>query len=81
MDLPFAAAGWAGAAALLLAYGLVTSGRLSPRGGAFQALNLAGSLGLAANSGYHGAWPSVALNLVWMAIGAVALVRQRGAGA
>lgn len=80
MDLLFAVAGWLGAAALLLAYGLVSSGRLSPRGAPFQAVNLAGSLGLAANSGYHGAWPSVALNLVWMAIGAAALVRLRGAG-
>ena len=36
-------------------------------------MNLAGAAGLAINSAVNGAWPSVALNLVWIAVGAVAL--------
>jgi hypothetical protein len=66
-------AGWAGAAALLLAYGMVSSGRLSGRSPAFQLLNLAGAVGLMANGVWHGAWPSAALNAVWLVIGAHAL--------
>ena len=68
-------AGWSGAAALLAAYGLLSAGRLDGRGRAFQALNVIGSAGLIANSGYHQAWPSAALNGVWMAVGLLALAR------
>ena len=68
-------AGWVGAAALLLAYGLVSAGRLSGRGTGFQVLNLVGSVGLLVNSTWHGAWPSAALNGVWLVIGITALSR------
>ncbi|MCU1590188.1 MAG: hypothetical protein JWP11_1444 [Frankiales bacterium] len=70
-------AGWAGAAALLLAYALVSAGRLTGSSGTFQLLNLTGSLGLLVNGIWHGAWPSAALNAVWLAIGATALIRMR----
>jgi hypothetical protein len=75
-ELLFEIVGWIGAAALLLAYGLASSGRLPATGRAFQHLNLAGSAALAANSGFHGAWPSAALNLVWMAIAVATLARR-----
>ncbi len=68
-------AGWVGAAALLLAYGLVSHGRLSGRSTAFQLLNLTGAAGLLTNGIWHGAWPSAALNGVWLVIGAAALGR------
>ena len=68
--------GWLGAAALLAAYGLVSSGRLQGRSLAFQVLNVVGSGALMANSGYYHAWPSAALNAVWMAVGLLALARQ-----
>jgi len=69
------ALGWVGAASLLLAYGLTSVGRLPSQGWRFQALNLIGAVALAVNSGYHGAWPSAALNLVWIGIGLAALLR------
>jgi hypothetical protein len=71
-----AAVGWAGAALLLGAYALVSAGRLAGGGLAFQLMNLAGAVGLAVNSAVNGAWPSVALNLVWIAVGAVTLLRR-----
>lgn len=67
--------GWLGAGLLLLAYGMASAGRLPATGRGFQVLNLAGSAALAANSGFHGAWPSAALNVVWLAIAVVALSR------
>lgn len=69
--------GWLGAASLLLAYGLTSTGRLPPEGARFQSLNLAGAVALTVNSGYHSAWPSAALNIVWIVIGLAALVRAR----
>ena len=69
--------GWAGAASLLLAYGLTSAGRLPSEEARFQLLNLFGALALTANSAYHGAWPSAALNIVWIGIGLAALVRGR----
>ena len=70
--------GWAGAAALLLAYGLVSTGRLTGRSVGFQLLNLFGAVGLLANGVWHGAWPSAALNAVWLVIGVAAMLRMRG---
>jgi hypothetical protein len=72
-------AGWAGAAALLLAYGLVSAGRVRASGAWFQVMNLLGAGGLAANGLYHDAWPSFALNAIWIAIGLIALRRATSA--
>lgn len=67
--------GWAGAAAVLVAYALVSTGRLSPEGARFQVPNVVGALALMVNSTYFGALPSAFLNVVWTMIGLVALVR------
>lgn len=67
-------AGWLGAGSLLLAYALLSMGRLRPRV-VYQLLNLAGAVGLAVNTAYHQAWPSAAVNVVWLAIGVTAIVR------
>jgi hypothetical protein len=44
-------------------------------------MNLAGAAGFVVNGWAHGAVPSAALNIVWMAIAAIALIgirRRRG---
>jgi hypothetical protein len=69
-------AGWGGAALLLLAYGLLATKRLSD-GASYHAMNLVGAAGLGLNGAYHGALPSVALNVVWVALGVVALLGAR----
>lgn len=65
--------GWIGAGCLLLAYWLVSSGRLPGRSWAYQGINIAGAVLLSVNSGYHGAFPSVGLNIVWITIGVATL--------
>jgi hypothetical protein len=75
MDLLLDVAGWIGAALLLAGYALVSSSRLSGDGVPYQVVNLAGSVGLMVNSANNAAWPSAGLNLVWAAIGGVALVK------
>lgn len=89
------AIGWAAALSILLAYGLLTAGRLTARSPAYQWMNVAGAAGFIVNSGVNGAYPSAVLNVIWMGIGAVALwniartvrpaawpasVRRRGCG-
>ena len=67
--------GWAGAATILVAYLLVSAGRLSGQSPAFQWMNVAGAAGFIVNSGWHGALPSTVLNIIWMAIGLATLWR------
>jgi uncharacterized membrane protein len=68
-------AGWSGAALIVGAYGLISAGKLQPRSALYQWMNLAGALGFIINSGWHGAWPSVGLNVVWLGIAIVAMRR------
>ena len=76
MDLLITAIGWLGAGLLLLAYGLVSAGRLRTETASFQVLNLVGAAALVVNSAYHGALPSAVLNLAWIGIGLVAMTRR-----
>ena len=69
--------GWLGMALLISAYALVTAGRLHGPGLTFQLMNLFGGAFLMVNSAYYGAWPSAALNLVWVVIGLVGMTRAR----
>ncbi|HEX2355322.1 MAG TPA: hypothetical protein VHI50_02520 [Micromonosporaceae bacterium] len=65
-------AGWLGAGCLLAGYALVSARRIGP-GWAYQLLNLAGSVGLAVNALTHRAWPSAALNGIWLVVALAAL--------
>ncbi|MEV7807337.1 hypothetical protein AB0O28_30760 [Microbispora sp. NPDC088329] len=67
--------GTVGAVVLLLAYALVSSGRMSGNGLPYQLLNFGGAATLMINSAYHSAWPSAILNLVWSGIGVWTLGR------
>ena len=49
--------------------------RLAGDGVAYQALNLAGGVLMLINSFYHGAMPSVAVNVFWIAIAVFTLGR------
>jgi hypothetical protein len=78
MKLFIEIAGWIAAALIISAYALVTSGRLQPRSAAYQLINLFGALGFIINSGWNGAIPSAALNVVWLGIATYGLLRLRG---
>ncbi|MGA1343057.1 MAG: CBU_0592 family membrane protein [Hyphomonas sp.] len=69
------AAGWIGAALILGAYILLSAGKLKGDSPAYQWMNVVGAAGFILNSGYHGAIPSVAINVLWIGIGALALWR------
>jgi hypothetical protein len=69
-------AGWSAAALILAAYGLLSFGKIQARSWIYQAMNIVGAAGFIINSGYNNAWPSVALNVVWMGIALYALRRN-----
>ncbi|MGL5818814.1 MAG: CBU_0592 family membrane protein [Phycicoccus sp.] len=74
------AIGWAGALALLAAYALLGGGRVAATSPTYRRLNAAGAAGLVVNGTIHGAWPSVALNLTWLAVGIVTVARSPSSG-
>lgn len=65
--------GWIGTLAVLLAYLLVSTKKLTASSIQFQILNLFGAIGIIINSAFHRAIPSVALNIVWLLIALYAL--------
>jgi hypothetical protein len=69
--------GWSGAALLLLAYYLVSTGKVRGSSLRYQALNIVGSLLLGANALYYGALPSVGIDVAWIGIGVLALTHGR----
>ena len=70
-------AGWTGAALILLAYALISAGRLTGQSVVYQAMNVVGAAGFAINGWWHGALPSASLNVIWLLIGVWALWRIR----
>jgi hypothetical protein len=75
------AAGWAGAALILLAYLLLSAGKLTGQSLVYQGMNVVGAAGFVINGWWHGALPSASLNVLWLLIGAVAtwrILKKRG---
>ena len=72
-DLVIEACGWIGALLILGSYILVSLGKLEGRSASYQWLNVIGSAGFVVNSGWHGAIPSTALNVGWLAVGLATL--------
>ena len=75
VELLIAIVGWVGAVLILAAYFLLTAERLTARDPAYQWMNVVGAAGFIVNSGWNGAYPSAALNVIWVGIGLVALIR------
>ena len=73
--------GWGGAVLILLAYLLLSAGRLTGQSLLYQGMNVVGAAGFVINGWWHGALPSAALNVLWLLIGAVAswrILKKRG---
>ena len=73
----FDAIGWVGAAALLVAYAMVSSRKLEGHSTAYQLLNIVGSLLLAANTIFYRAYPSSFVYLIWMGIAVFSIASRR----
>jgi hypothetical protein len=69
--------GWVGAAALLVAYAMVSHKKLEGDSATYQLLNISGSLLLAANTIFYGSYPSTFVNLIWAGIAAFSIAVRR----
>jgi len=66
--------GWLGMALLLTAYSLNSLEKMKASY-VYQALNIFGALGVAISAFMKGAYPATALEVVWLLIAALAIVR------
>jgi len=73
----FDAIGWVGAAALLVAYAMVSHKKLEGDSAIYQLLNISGSLLLAANTIFYGSYPSTFVNLIWAGIAVFSIAARR----
>ena len=69
--------GWSGALLILGAYALLSAGKLKADSLTYHLMNILGAAGFVVNSGYNGALPSAAMNVVWIGIGVYALRQRR----
>jgi hypothetical protein len=69
--------GWVAALLILGSYSLLSFGKIQAHSAIYQWMNIIGALGFIINCVWNGAWPSVALNVVWVGIGVYALRRNR----
>lgn len=70
--------GWIGAALVLSAYVLLSTGRVNGNSLTFQYLNVIGASAFVVNTFWHGALPSAILNLIWASVGMLAIGRILG---
>ncbi len=75
VELAVEIVGWAGALLILLAYLLLSAGRLGGQSIVYQGMNVVGAAGFVVNGWWHGAMPSATLNVLWLMIGVFASVR------
>lgn len=73
------AVGWIGAVLILLAYILLSLGRIEGRSALYQWMNVVGAAGFIVNGLANGAMPSAVLNIIWLAIGLFTLWKIRQA--
>jgi len=69
--------GWVGAAAVLAAYWMVSTGRVVGDSTIYQSLNMVGGVCLILNTLYYGAFPSSGVNVVWVGIALYSLSRRK----
>lgn len=69
--------GWIGSICIIIAYMLNLNKKLAVDSVAYYALNIVGSGLLIVNTAWHHAYPSMAINIVWVIIPVVTIVRAR----
>lgn len=69
MELIIDIIGWSGSIALTVAYLMVSNKKIDPQSRIYQGLNIIASTCLIINTGYYGAYPATALNVVWVIVG------------
>ena len=68
--------GWYGAAAIILAYYLVSFGHISATGFLYHIMNATGAIGIVIISIRKNAWQPATLNLIWATIAVIVILRK-----
>lgn len=76
MKILYNTLGWYGTLAIISAYFLNSFGIIEASSLAYQLLNATGAIGAILIGYYEKVWQSVSLNLVWLLIGIVAIVKM-----
>ena len=76
-QLWFDVIGWVGAAALLVAYAMISHKKLEGDSAMYQLLNISGSILLAVNTIFYGSYPSTFVNLIWAGIAVFSIAARR----
>jgi len=63
--------GWIGSILLIVGYWFNSKGKFNAQSLNYQLLNLIGSIFLIINTVYYGAYPSSAVNVIWVVIGLI----------
>ena len=69
--------GWLGSVCVVAAYFSVSYDRFKMSPFLYQLSNAAGSFCLIINTAYYRAYPSASVNIIWLFIALIALVRHR----
>lgn len=65
--------GWIGTIAYIIAYLLLSMGKLKPSRIMYHSLNIVGAIGLIINASHYGNYPSVFVNIAWFTIAIIAI--------
>ena len=77
MKIAIEVIGWIGATLIVGAYALLSAGKLEGDSRTYHLMNIVGAIGFVVNSGWNGALPSAAMNVIWIGIGVYALRQRR----
>lgn len=77
MKLTIDIIGWAGSAMVVIAYILISLHKVNAASMIYQILNVAGSALLIVHTIYYHTAPAAALNVVWLCVGIIAIIRIR----
>ena len=69
MEIIIDTIGWFGSVTLIAAYLLVSNKKIDSQSKAYQGMNVVASFCLIINTGFYGAYPATALNVVWVLLG------------
>lgn len=69
--------GWTGSLLVLIAYALNMNKKLAADSLTYYLLNILGSTFLIVNTAYHHAFPSMAVNIIWVFIPVVTIIRHK----
>jgi len=75
MEIIIDTIGWFGMIVLIAAYLLVSNKKVDSQSKVYQGMNVVASFCLIINTGYYGAYPATALNVVWVLMGLFFLFR------